>query len=91
LTDFGLSTSFSIGFRGFVGVKYFIAPDFSLGGELGYGPYFTFNLAPKQTIEQYDFTAGKATTETKEVSPKIQSMSLDSDNSKGMIKLLFYF
>jgi hypothetical protein len=29
LTDFGLSTSFSIGFRGFVGVKYFIAPNFS--------------------------------------------------------------
>jgi hypothetical protein len=44
---------------------------YHLVGELGYGPYFTFNSAPKQTIEQYDFTAGTATTETKEVSYKV--------------------
>ena len=55
----------------------FLAPNFSLGGELGYGPYFTFNSAPKQTVEQYDFTEGTATKETKEVSPKTHSMSLD--------------
>lgn len=91
LTEFTLSNSFSIGFRGFVGVEYFIAPNFSIGGELGYGPDFTFNSAPKQTFEQYDFTAGTATTESKEVNPKNTNISLDTDNARGNIKLLFYF
>lgn len=91
LTEFTLSNSFSIGFRGFVGVEYFIAPNFSIGGELGYGPDFTFNSAPKQTFEQYDFTAGTATTESKEVNPKTTNISLDTDNARGNIKLLFYF
>jgi hypothetical protein len=91
LTEFSLSNSFSVGLRGFVGVEYFIAPNFSIGGELGYGPNFTFNSAPKQSIEQYDFATGTATTETKEVNPKTQNISLDTDNTKGIVKLLFYF
>jgi hypothetical protein len=91
LTEFNLSTSFSIGFRGFAGVEYFLAPNFSIAGELGYGPNFTINSAPKQTIEQYDFAGGTATIETKEVNPKTTNISLDTDNSKGIIKLLFYF
>ncbi len=91
LTEFTLSNSFSVGFRGFVGVEYFIAPNFSIGGELGYGPNFTFNSAPKQSIEQYDFATGTATTETKEVNPKTTNISLDTDNARGNIKLLFYF
>jgi hypothetical protein len=91
LTEFSLSNSLSIGFRGFAGVEYFIAPNISIGGELGYGPNFTLNSAPKQSIEQYDFAKGTAIIETKEVNPKTQSISLDTDNSKGVIKLLFYF
>ena len=54
-------------------------------------PNFTFNSAPKQSIEQYDFAKGTATIETKEVNPETQSISLDTDNTKGIIKLLFYF
>ena len=91
LTEYSVSSSFSVGFRGFAGVEYFIAPNFSIGGELGYGPSFVFNSAPMQTIEQYDFTSGTATTEQKEMNPKTQSFSIDTDNAKGMIKLLFYF
>jgi len=91
LTEFSLSNSFSVGLRGFVGVEYFIAPNFSIGGELGYGPSFTFNSAPKQTFEQYDFATATATTFSNQPMPKTTVFSLDTDNARGIIKLLFYF
>lgn len=86
-----LSSTFSIGFRGFAGVEYFVAPNFSIGGELGYGPSFNFRSASEQSSEQYDFTNAAAVEETKQVSPKSSGFSLDTDNYNGIIKLLFYF
>jgi len=85
------STSFSIGFRGFAGVEYFIAPNFSIGGELGYGPSFSIGSAEEQTTEQYDFSTATAREELKQITPASKGFSLDTDNYNGIIKVQFYF
>lgn len=85
------SSLFSIGLRGFAGVEYFIAPKFSIGAELGYGPSLGFRSTSEQTTEQHDFSSASTTSEVSVLSPKSTSFSLDTDNYNGIIKLLFYF
>lgn len=85
------SSVFTIGFRGFAGVEYFLAPNFSIGGELGFGPSVYFRSSYEQITEQYDFTTSSTIETTKQVSPKSRGFRLDTDNYNGIIKLLFYF
>jgi len=85
------SSLFSIGLRGFVGVEYFIAPKFSIGAELGYGPTIGFRSVSESTTEQYDFTTSATKEDTKSLSPKNTNFSLDTDNYNGILKMLFYF
>jgi hypothetical protein len=85
------SSLFSIGCRGFAGVEYFIAPKFSIGAELGYGPSIGFRSASEQTTEQYDFWSTTTTSEVTVLSPKSTVFTLDTDNYNGIVKLLFYF
>lgn len=85
------SSLFSIGFRGFAGVEYFIAPKFSIGAELGYGPSIGFRSTAEQSTEQQDFQNNAVMTETNTLSPKSSNISVDTDNYNGLIKMLFYF
>lgn len=85
------SSLFSIGCRAFAGVEYFIAPKFSVGAELGYGPSIGFRSTAEQTTEQYDFPNATTRSEIKVLSPKSKTFTLDTDNYNGIIKLLFYF
>ncbi|MCC6817419.1 MAG: hypothetical protein IT245_00810 [Bacteroidia bacterium] len=85
------SSLFSIGLRGFAGVEYFIAPKFSIGAELGYGPNIGFRSTAEQITEQRDFSGATNITETQVLSPKSTIFSIDTDNYNGIIKLLFYF
>lgn len=91
VTELKSSRFFSVGIRGFAGVEYFVAPNFSIGGELGYGPAFRFNGASSQVTEQHDFTNGTSREEVSEIGPKSRSFNLDTDNYNGVIKMLFYF
>jgi hypothetical protein len=85
------SSNFMIGIRGFAGIEYFIAPRISLGGEIVYGPMFTFNGAVVSTTEQFDFNNGQVVEEKRDLSPKNKSFTLDTNNAGGFLKLLFYF
>jgi hypothetical protein len=85
------SSVFSIGLRGFAGVEYFVAPNFSIGGELGYGPSFNSVSSAEQTIEQYDFSSNTSIEERVQLSPKTTGFTLDTDSYNAVLKILFYF
>ncbi|NQW41890.1 MAG: hypothetical protein HQ463_00460 [Bacteroidetes bacterium] len=85
------ASNFTIGLRGFVGIEYFIAPKISIGGELGYGASFIFRSSAENTIENYDKNTTTLITKKTTVNPKSNSISLDTDNYNGIIKVLFYF
>lgn len=85
------SPNFTISLRGFAGVEYFIGPNVSIGGELGYGPAFRFFGASTQVTEKYNFNTGQAEATEEKFSSKTRSFSLDTDNYNGVLKLLFYF
>lgn len=85
------SSLFSVGFRAFAGVEYFIAPKLSLGAEFGYGPTLGFKGAIEQTMEQYDFVKAETVSDIKSYSPKSTTFNLDTDNYNGILKMLFYF
>jgi hypothetical protein len=85
------SSLFSVGFRAFAGVEYFIAPKLSLGAEFGYGPSIGFRGASEQTMEQHDFAKAETVSTVNTLSPKSTNFTLDTDNYNGILKMLFYF
>lgn len=85
------SSLFSVGFRAFAGVEYFISPKLSIGAEFGYGPTIGFRGALEQTMEQYDFIKAETISDIKSFSPKSTTFNLDTDNYNGLLKLQFYF
>lgn len=85
------SASISIGLRAFAGVEYFLAPNFSIGGELGFGPSFNISSTATQIIESYDFVNNIVVEEKRMLAPKSTGFSLDTDNYGGRIRILFYF
>jgi hypothetical protein len=85
------SSLFSVGFRAFAGVEYFIAPKLSLGAEFGYGPSIGFRGTSEQTMEQHDFAKAETLETVNSLSPKSTNFTLDTDNYNGILKMLFYF
>lgn len=83
--------SLSIGLRVFAGVEYFLAPNFSVGGELGFGPSLDIRSSSTQVLERYDFANNVVAEEKRMLAPKTTGFSLDTDNYGGRIRLLFYF
>lgn len=84
-------SNFNIGFRGFVGVEYFIAPKISLGAEFGYGMAISTLGKSEATNETYDKVNSTPITKKTVLSAKRNGFNLDTDNAGGNIKLLLYF
>jgi hypothetical protein len=80
--------------RGFIGVEYFIAPKFSIGGEFGYS--FTFRTAARTlvTTERWDaLTNSIQEIKTDVGTPANYNTFLGTslDNLNGSINIVFYF
>lgn len=81
-------TSFSFGARGFVGFEYFIAPKFSIGGELGYA--VNFRTAPEGETKIETFVNNATTIEILPVNNQASSFSIGTQPA-GSIFLFVYF
>ncbi|MDP2175872.1 MAG: hypothetical protein Q8K70_08185 [Bacteroidota bacterium] len=79
-----------IGLRAFVGAEYFIAPKFSLGFDLGYGPQLNYNLRTKIKNETYN-SINKEVTSKEVYSTRSRTFNLDTDEFNGNLRLIFYF
>lgn len=81
-------STFGAGLGGFIGVEYFIAPKFSIGGEFSWGLAMTFTGDGETTQEMW------TGTEIYEYSQKTgggNAINLDTGNAAGAIFLLFHF
>lgn len=82
--------SFSIGFRGFIGVEYFFAPKISVTGEFGWGPQLVLNGKNVDESETWDWTLNQR-RENKSENKGDKTFQTDNDNGTGIIALLFHF
>jgi hypothetical protein len=79
-----------LGIRAFAGAEYFIAPKFSIGFDLGYGPQLNYSLRTK--IKNETFDAVKQEVTVKEVlSSRNRTFNLDTDEFNSNLRLIFYF
>ncbi len=79
---------FLVGIRGFVGVEYFIAPQFSIAGEFGWAPVYQIQGDGRELRER--MVNGQL--ERREIpSSKNDGFSIDTDNLNGSLALMFYF
>lgn len=80
--------SFLFGIRGFVGVEYFIAPQFSVAGEFGWAPVYQIQGDGGELRER--MVNGEL--ERREIPiGKRDGFSLDTDNLNGSLAFMFYF
>tara|TARA_B100001093_G_C26640872_1_gene933126 strand:+ start:292 stop:1017 length:726 start_codon:yes stop_codon:yes gene_type:complete len=85
LTEDKQSGTFNFGLMGVIGVEYFVLPRMSIGAEYNWGLMYSSTGESETTTE---VTEGN--TETVKGS-KSSSMSFDTGNNAGAIRLLFYF
>ncbi len=70
-----------VGVRGFVGAEYFIFPKLSVGAEFGWGLMFMSQGEGETTVD------GNTISKT----ASSNTISVDTDNANGVLKLLLYF
>lgn len=86
-------TMFLGGVRGFVGVEYFIAPKWSVGGEVGYTLGFSTNGEGSTTTEYWNSVNSSAATLTEKgfTNNGVRSWGIGLDNVNASINFNFYF
>ena len=85
ITEDKSAGNFHFGIMGIVGVEYFVLPRMSIGAEYNWGLMYSSTGESETTTE-----VSEGETETTKGS-KSSSMSFDTGNNAGAIRLLFYF
>ncbi len=90
-TSINIGNSLTLGARVFAGAELFLAPKFSLGFELGFGPRLTFRSSSYTETEIYDVILLENVSTKTQTSNRTTSFSLDTDYINSQLRLNFFF